>query len=492
MKSFGIPIDDVVELLGLEVNPKTNRNAISYNVKCPFCNDKGYHMNINREKNVYFCPRCMSPNRDKNTGTLDLYSRIRFGKPMIPGRNSKELFKSLCNELESKGLNIANTFNNNVKRSYTEIAPASNKKLNKAYTGLKKLPYLALSSQHKNKMLNRGLTEEAIANDGYFTLPPAQELIKLHPHGEQMLSWFSNNHVCDDLNHFSMSIKDQPEIVAGYLIADDLISQNIFLDHVPGFFKMHNKWCFKYTVGMAIPTKDLDGKITSLQIRKDTVKNKGLRYITVSSKGLPCGVSTKISRTHFALRGQLNPNTMTLLTEGPLKANVIASLLQARGIKDLLVIAIQGVKNTRDIPVIAKYLRQRGIMTIYSALDMDKCTNIHVAEAGKNIRNILAAEGIDFPAICWDTEFANYKYNELANLCRKNNLHIVNANNVFANIHNLAVALTNADIDYDYYIEKGKKIQLHWRDETKGLDDYLLACQDKPLNLFLLTYKPHY
>ena len=41
-------IDEVVELLGLEIDPKSNRNSDTYNVRCPLCGDKKFHMNSHR------------------------------------------------------------------------------------------------------------------------------------------------------------------------------------------------------------------------------------------------------------------------------------------------------------------------------------------------------------------------------------------------------------------------------------------------------------
>ena len=47
-----IDIREVVNLLGLKVDPRCSINSDSFNVQCPFCRDKKYHMNINAEKNV--------------------------------------------------------------------------------------------------------------------------------------------------------------------------------------------------------------------------------------------------------------------------------------------------------------------------------------------------------------------------------------------------------------------------------------------------------
>lgn len=55
---FSIDIREVVKLLGLKVSPQSDFNGTSFNVRCPFCNDTKYHMNINTVKNAYSCVKC--------------------------------------------------------------------------------------------------------------------------------------------------------------------------------------------------------------------------------------------------------------------------------------------------------------------------------------------------------------------------------------------------------------------------------------------------
>ena len=91
-----IDIREVVNLLGLKVDPKCSINSDTFNVQCPFCRDKKYHMNINTEKNVYSCVLC---SKEKGQGALDLYSRVVHGERCIKGQNSKKIFMELCDAL---------------------------------------------------------------------------------------------------------------------------------------------------------------------------------------------------------------------------------------------------------------------------------------------------------------------------------------------------------------------------------------------------------
>ena len=99
---FSISIDQVVDLLGLERDPRHGHGRASYNVKCPFCDDKKYHMNINPGKNAYNCVHCQG---DKTGGgALDLYGRAALGVELRPGKtkaggNGDFIFAKLCEAL---------------------------------------------------------------------------------------------------------------------------------------------------------------------------------------------------------------------------------------------------------------------------------------------------------------------------------------------------------------------------------------------------------
>ena len=59
-------IADVVELLGIRVVRNTGTQL---HCKCPFCDDRKAHLNINLGKNVFRCNRC-----GKGGGVLHLYA----------------------------------------------------------------------------------------------------------------------------------------------------------------------------------------------------------------------------------------------------------------------------------------------------------------------------------------------------------------------------------------------------------------------------------
>lgn len=468
---FAIGIDKVVDLLGLQRNPRNVAGATSYNVKCPFCDDPKYHMNINTVKNVYFCPRCMDP-ASSNSGALDLYGRVRLGTPHVKGRNGKELFGLLRADL---GGDIV--FRNDTPRTHGfawDTPPAPNRNLDRAYRALLTLPYLELSKNHRTALESRGLSEEDIDSEMFATIREPQWIISHCCAAEDMYQWYIDNNI-EDLrkNAAPLRAMTEDDVVAGLLIARDLVGMGVGLTQVPGFFKLAGRWCFRTVSGMLIPTVALDGCIVGLQVRMDTPTEHGLRYMTVSSKGLNGGVTTKIGRVHVSASGEISQGTEVLLTEGPLKATVIRHLLMKRGFTDFAVIGIQGVNNTRELPGLLSELKGRGVKRIYLALDMDKCCNLNVAKAGVSIRKIITQQGLSPVTVCWDSEYACKKYNELALLCVNNGLEVPEHDDIYTSLCLMARLLSAKDIQHSVKVVNGRTLKDYWRSETKGLDDYL-------------------
>ena len=226
---------------------------------------------------------------------------------------------------------------------------------------------------------------------------------------------------------------------------------------------------------MLIPTVSYEGNIVGIQTRRDTVLKSGVRYMTLSSKGLPDGVTSGISRTHVC-RSQrtISENTSVYLTEGPLKAEVILWLLCQEGLNDdVAVIAVQGVNNINELPMIAGKLKKDGVRRIQSAFDMDKCCNPAVATASRKIKQIFNAEQIAVDVLCWDQEYALQKREDLSHLAGLNKISFQWSDNPFFDIARLSQQLSKAKIEYNTLYENGMRIKEHWRKETKGLDDYL-------------------
>lgn len=471
--AFPISIDQVVDLLKLERDPKT-AGRVSYNVRCPFCDggESGkYHMNINLEKNVYFCPKCMDA-MQRNTGALDLYGRVRYGTPLRS--NGKELFHKLSLELELNGYQREAR----PRQRAAEILPAGDEKLNLAYRALLNLPYLALSEEHLKNLRKRGVDETTARKHGYATLPEAKKLLDNHARSTAARGWYEKNKAQIEAvrEHFPAYVHDE-HMLAGLLIASDLEKKNVPLDHVPGFFRLLDHWCFRYMPGMLIPTVSYEGCIVGMQIRLDDSAKSKLRYMTVSAKGFPEGVTSSIARMHVSREQESRmPSCEVFLTEGPLKADVALALWRTFDTAPRVILAVQGVNNVRELPEIAEKLVRDGIKEITLALDMDRLGNTYVARAEDTIAKICREHGLRVFRLYWDLPYALAKERELKELCWSKNLTVPQKGSSFANIAEMAETLSKNQIEFDIVVNPdGIREKCHWRSETKGIDDYLLT-----------------
>lgn len=186
------------------------------------------------------------------------------------------------------------------------------------------------------------------------------------------------------------------QIELGVLIACDLMIQGIELDRIPGFYRLPAARAYRAVdPGILVPTRNCYGQIVGLQTRLNEKLTNGLRYMTVSSKGLDGGVTDNISRTHYCVQSaEINRNTKVFITEGPLKADTALSLYRQRGCDGIAIIALQGVCNTRELPEIAAYLKGKGVTQVTGEFDMDKLLNISVARAKTSMAKIFAQSGI--------------------------------------------------------------------------------------------------
>lgn len=476
MTTTPVTIMDVVYLLGLEVSPR-QRSGTSIQVKCPFCDSPSsnkYHMNINIQKNAYFCLHCMDTSW-RNTGTLDLYGRVKYGTPLRPGENGKELFRLLMDDL-NRGQ--PSTYRRKtVPEAPKVIEPKPDHDINNVYSAMIQIPELNLSDSHRQNLINRGMSEDGITRGGYITFPKAEILLKNVDPANKLSKWYLK-HKIDNLKSQNELMRgmSKEDICAGFVVAEKLRRQGINLEHIPGFFRLgENHWCFRYMEGMLIPTKNQNGEIVGGQIRLDNKTKKGLRYLTVSSKGFPDGPDSKIARTHFvSAQREITKATTVMITEGPLKANVIIDLtLQSDPNADLAVIAIPGVNSVMELPKYLQWLtKECGVTEFLNVLDMDRYCNYHVYTASENIKEIFRNNGADIKDLTWGYEYAVKEASRLRLVCAKHDFPISISGNAYADIH-----IMTANIRNHYTKEQialSDELASDWEAETKGFDDYLL------------------
>lgn len=138
--------------------------------------------------------------------------------------------------------------------------------------------------------------------------------------------------------------------------------------------------------------RDRQGRIQGLQIRRDKVKKRKFRW--VSSTERPDGCPAE-GWTHLA--GPVRP--MLVLTEGPMKADVIHALT------GLTVLAVPGVNSLTQLETTLSDLRAEGVAEIKTAFDMDFATNYHVQNGYNNLLSLLGNMGFQFGTYLWDPRY---------------------------------------------------------------------------------------
>lgn len=328
---------DIVSLLGLPMPPGRS----SYYIQCPCCdeNPRKKHLNINLKKEVFRCPRC-----GISGGIFDLYA-LYTGVPRDKVR--KELVEKLGPP------ELITHQKKKVVTDHKEECPLADIELrNHAYAAL--LSKLSLAADHRENLLSRGLKESDIERLGYKTTP----------------------------------------VVGMSVIAKQLQSEGINLAGVPGFYRDKNKaWTFVHEKrGILIPVRDRFGKIQGLQIRRDNVSRRKFRWVSSAEMDDGCRAE---GWTHLAGRVR----STILLTEGPMKADVIHALT------GLTVLAVPGVNSLTQLQMVLEDLRSEGVVEIKTAFDMDFATNYHVQNGYNSLLQLLGDMGFTFGTYLWDPRY---------------------------------------------------------------------------------------
>lgn len=330
---------DVISLLGIPMPPS---GRSSYYVQCPCCDEspRKKHLNINLKKEVFRCPRC-----GISGGIFDLYSLYTN----VPRDKVREaLVERLGIPEDTK------------QRPKKKVEPQAKPECplmdidsrHATYSAL--LSKLSLAADHRENLLNRGLTDDDIERLGYKTTP----------------------------------------VVGMSAIAKQLRTEGYYLGGVPGFYRdASGSWSFIHEKrGILIPVRDRQGRIQGLQIRRDNVQKRKFRW--VSSTELEDGCKAE-GWTHLA--GPVRP--LMVLTEGPMKADVIHALT------GLTVLAVPGVNTLTQLELTLKDLRQEGLVEIKTAFDMDFATNHHVQNGYNNLLQLLGDMGFRYGTYLWDPRY---------------------------------------------------------------------------------------
>lgn len=216
------------------------------------------------------------------------------------------------------------------------------------------LSKLSLAPDHKENLLNRGLSSDDIKRLEYRTTP-----------------------------------------VAGMMqIAKQLQTDGLYLAGVPGFYRDDSgSWTFIHEKrGILIPVRDMFGRIQGLQIRRDNVQKRKFRWVSSTEMNDGCKAE---GWTHLA--GPVRP--LIVLTEGPMKADIINALT------GLTVLAVPGVNTLTQLEATLTELRSEGLVEVKTAFDMDFASNHHVQNGYNSLLQLLGDMGFRYGTYLWDPAY---------------------------------------------------------------------------------------
>ena len=326
----------MVDVIPLLGLPTPPAGKSSYNIPCPCCEDKPKGKHLNINlRKDVF--RC--PRCGFSGGVLDLYAF--YAK--IPREKALE-------ELLDRKAKIFRP--QQARLPAVEENPLTGvEERHATYTAL--LQSLTLASDHRENLLSRGLSPEEIHRLGYKTTP---------------VLGFSS-------------------------LAKRLREKGLYLAGVPGFYKNQSQWTLKIPGrGILIPVRDVQGQIQGLQVRLDNVEKRKFRWL--SSNGLEEGCGAK---TWVHLAGE--PRPLVLLTEGPMKADVIHFLTGQT------VLAVAGVNSLSQLRPVLEELRAVGMEKVMTAFDMDYLVNPHVENGQENLAALLDQLKIPYGTYLWDPRY---------------------------------------------------------------------------------------
>jgi DNA primase len=173
------------------------------------------------------------------------------------------------------------------------------------------------------------------------------------------------------------------------------LSSRFDLSGVPGFSRFSDAWLLRvgdWHRGFFVPVRDAQGRIQAMQIRRDDGEP---RYCWFSSTGKPKGASSG-APVHFARPWRAASTGEAIITEGALKADIIAEHL------DACVVAVAGVCAFRDD--FGRWLRGQlpALGETVIAFDADWRTKPEVERAMIRLARSLDASGLRWDVASWD------------------------------------------------------------------------------------------
>lgn len=210
---------------------------------------------------------------------------------------------------------------------------------------------LTLAPDHRESLLRRGLTDEAIERLGYKSTP----------------------------------------VVGFHALAQSLLDEGYTLFGVPGFYRDEDgRWTMTvWRRGILIPGTYF-GKIQGFQIRLDHKMKKGGKFLTFSSRDELDGT---MGENWCHMVGPVREKI--LLIEGYMKADIVHHFTGQT------MLAIPGVTSLQHLEAALKDLIPLGVRHVMTCFDMDYLKNWHVENAYRNLVTLLGKLDITFGTYLW-------------------------------------------------------------------------------------------
>lgn len=306
-----IPIVDAARRCGLVLDSRTLLRS-EVEASCPFCGDHGkgkYHLSLNTGTDQYRCNLCGAAGN-----SVTLYARVKK-------ISNREAFRALAAGGKVYPMPSQPTPQN------TERQPQPLEQRHAAYEEM--LSYLTLSEQHRENLLERGLSARCIEENGYRSMPQT-------PQARRLLA--------------------------------KLVGMNHQLLGLPGFYTWEDVWTLAGPAGFLIPVRDKGGLIQGMKIRLDDAGQPNRKYRWLSSRDKSLINGTR-SYSWIHVTGD-RTRKRAYITEGPLKGDV-ASFLAG----DALFVCTGGVTAIKGL---TDTLIGLGVTEAVEAMDMDQMTNPQV------------------------------------------------------------------------------------------------------------------
>ena len=340
MKQYDkLPIVDAARRCGVALDSRTLRRR-EVEATCPFCHDHGpgkYHLSLNTATDQYRCHLCGT-----RGNSVTLYAQLM-------GVTNREAYQALKQEGKVYPMPRQEASPKDAERQ-----PLPLERRHEAYAAM--LDHLTLLDQHRENLLERGLSEERIARNQY---------------------------------------RSMPETDAGRrLLAALLRSCGHELLGLPGFRTYYGDWTLSGPKGFLVPVRNQNGLIQGMKIRLDDADKPDRKYRWLSSRDLTNGTR---SYSYIHVTGDTTQKR-AFLTEGPLKGDVASYLAH-----DALFVCVGGVNAIRGLK---KTLVGLGVSRVVEAMDMDQMTNPDVRNAVLAMRKeVQAIKGLKYTKYTWNPAY---------------------------------------------------------------------------------------